>query len=313
MGDFNTPYDDVFRTLLTDCKELIIPIVNEIFKEQYTGKESVVLKENELFLRQQNGQEEKRITDSSFIITNQDKGDSKHYHLECQSSTDGSMVVRMYEYDSQLALKNSEMKDGILHVNFPEAAILYLRHTKNTPDIFEICIHTAKGTVSYKIPVLKVKKYDIDTIFDKKLLFLIPFYIFTYEDMFLEINTNEEKLYQLKEMYADIIKRLELLCQRGDINEYVKKTICEMSERVVESLAEKYDNVKKGVTVVMGGTVLEYEAKTILRQGMQQGKLLQLLELAKEGILTMEDVAAREGISVEELKEKALQLKLEIE
>ena len=28
----NTPYDDVFRTLLTDCTELMIPVVNEIFQ-----------------------------------------------------------------------------------------------------------------------------------------------------------------------------------------------------------------------------------------------------------------------------------------
>ena len=27
----NTPYDDVFRTLLTDCTELMIPVVNEFF------------------------------------------------------------------------------------------------------------------------------------------------------------------------------------------------------------------------------------------------------------------------------------------
>ena len=26
----NTPYDDVFRTLLNDCSSLIIPIANEI-------------------------------------------------------------------------------------------------------------------------------------------------------------------------------------------------------------------------------------------------------------------------------------------
>lgn len=34
----NTPYDDVFRTLLTDCTELILPVVNEIFHMNYTGK-----------------------------------------------------------------------------------------------------------------------------------------------------------------------------------------------------------------------------------------------------------------------------------
>lgn len=43
----NTPYDDVFRTLLTDCTELIIPVVNEIFHTKYTGKEkSVCFKTN---------------------------------------------------------------------------------------------------------------------------------------------------------------------------------------------------------------------------------------------------------------------------
>ena len=35
----NTPYDDVFRTLLNDCSSLIIPIVNEIFHESYSGDE----------------------------------------------------------------------------------------------------------------------------------------------------------------------------------------------------------------------------------------------------------------------------------
>ena len=27
----NTPYDDVFRTLVNDCSPLIIPVINEVF------------------------------------------------------------------------------------------------------------------------------------------------------------------------------------------------------------------------------------------------------------------------------------------
>ena len=38
----STPYDDVFRTLLTDCTELMIPVVNEIFHTNYTGNEKYV-------------------------------------------------------------------------------------------------------------------------------------------------------------------------------------------------------------------------------------------------------------------------------
>lgn len=68
MNNYNTPYDDVFRTLLIDCRELIIPVVNEIFQEDYTGDETVTLKENELFLKYPGEEQERRITDSSFTI-----------------------------------------------------------------------------------------------------------------------------------------------------------------------------------------------------------------------------------------------------
>lgn len=29
--------DDAFRTLLNDCRKLIIPVINEMFGESYTG------------------------------------------------------------------------------------------------------------------------------------------------------------------------------------------------------------------------------------------------------------------------------------
>lgn len=35
----STPYDDVFRTLLNDCSSLIIPVINEVFGESYSGQE----------------------------------------------------------------------------------------------------------------------------------------------------------------------------------------------------------------------------------------------------------------------------------
>ncbi len=45
----------------------------------------------------------------------------------------------------------------------------------------------------------------------------------------------------------------------------------EMSDKVVENLAKKYENVREGVKSVMGGKILEHEAKTILREGWEQG------------------------------------------
>ena len=51
----NTPYDDVFRTLLNDCSPLILPLINEVFGEHYTGREKIVFSPNEHFLNRQDG------------------------------------------------------------------------------------------------------------------------------------------------------------------------------------------------------------------------------------------------------------------
>lgn len=311
MNNFNTAYDDVFRTLLVDCQELIIPVVNEVFHTNYIGTERVVLHKNEIFMRQQDGEEEKIVTDSSFAIISV-TGENKRYHLECQSFLDGSMLIRMYEYDSQLALQNSQLIQQTLVVRFPESAILYLRHNKSIPDLFEIWIHTPNGSISYHVPTLKVQQYDIETIFEKNLLFLIPFYIFTYEKQFSEINDNIEKLEALKREYAMITHRLDQLVRDGHINEYIKKTICEMSERVITKLAAKYESIRKEVTSIMGGKVLEYEAKDILRKGIKEGievgtktgKFEAYLELVKDGLLSMEEASKRVEMTIEEFEKE---------
>ena len=74
MSNYGTPYDDSFRTLLTDCKRLIVPLVNEMFGENWQETENVELYQNEVFIT--TGADEKRITDSNFTI-----GNSRRYHI----------------------------------------------------------------------------------------------------------------------------------------------------------------------------------------------------------------------------------------
>ena len=154
-----TPYDDVYRTLATDCPWLIIPVVNETFRKNLKGDEKIFTLENELFLYRQNGNQLERITDSNLII------DSIRYHFECQSTVDNSMVIRFFEYDSQLALQDSDLTGNKLTVNFPNTAVLYLRHNQNTPDTMTIKIKVPNDECSYEIPVIKVNTYSVDEIF----------------------------------------------------------------------------------------------------------------------------------------------------
>ena len=268
--NFNTPYDDVFRTLLNDCPSLIIPVVNEIFGEEYTGKEQVELSQNELFFQGLDEMEGERISDSSFVITKAGNR-KKRYHIECQSTPDGSMVIRMFEYDVLLAIRNGEQSKEGMVVRFPKSAVLYLRHTKTTPDKLTIRIETPEGNISYSVPILKIKLYRIEEIFEKNLLFLIPFYIFSYEKEFNKISSNRKRIEALKREYMSIRQRLDSLCENGKINEYTKQTIIKMTGNVVSGLARNYEVIQEGVADVMGGKILEYEAKDILNRGKAQG------------------------------------------
>ena len=180
MGSVSTPtpYDDVFKTLLNDCTELVIPLINEIFGEKYTGNEHVYFLRNEHFMNRQDADTKEKITDSCLTI--QGILDKK-YHIECQSTPDGSMIVRMFEYDSQIALDSGELTGHRLRVSFPRSAVLYLIHNSRTPDEMTVGIETPGGNLDYKISVIKIQKYSLDEIFEKELFFLIPFYIFKYE------------------------------------------------------------------------------------------------------------------------------------
>ena len=264
----STPYDDVFRTLLNDCSHLITPLINEIFGEHYTGQEKIIFSPNEHFLNQQGGNEDARITDTNFKIVGTE---TKKYHLECQSNADNSMLVRFFEYDTQIALDEGNIEGNVLTVTLPHSAVLFLRHHKSTPDTLKTRIITPGGTVEYDIRVMKSQQYTLEEIFEKNLLLLIPFYIFSHETRFEQYEKDEIKRKALQEEYEQIKNKLEELLNQGVISEYTKCTIIEMSNKVLEHIAIKYNAVREGVKTVMGGKILEYEAKAIRQDGINQG------------------------------------------
>lgn len=59
----NTPYDDVFKTLRTDSPSLLIPVVNELFHENYSGEEKIIILPNDHMIHlKDNTTKEKRTT-----------------------------------------------------------------------------------------------------------------------------------------------------------------------------------------------------------------------------------------------------------
>ncbi len=300
-------YDGVFRTILNDCRQMIIPVINEIFKEEYIGDEIIEFHPNEHFIDQQDTADRERITDTNFIIYGKKQ---KKYHLECESSLpDGRMTIRLFEYDAQIALDEGEVVHETLIVTFPNTAVLYLRSYQKTPDKMRYVIKTPGGTVEYDVPIMKVQEYTLGDIFSKGLLLLIPFYIFSHEKNFKVYNNNEQKLAELKAEYQDILKRLDKLEQEGIIGAFDKRTIIELSGDVIREIAQKYENVQKGIGGMMSGALLETEARMILNRGKAEGrnetKKETALKMLKRGKLTIEEIAEDTGLSVVEVEQLA--------
>ena len=128
---------------------------------------------------------------------------------------------------------------NILTVQFPDSAIVSLRHTQNTPEHMTVKVLTPGGKVSYIVPVLKVKRYTIHELFEKKLFFLIPFHIFVYEKDFKELEQNKKKLKQLEEEYAAIRERLEIACQKKQLRSWHGRRISQNADTQIFLLQSK--------------------------------------------------------------------------
>jgi hypothetical protein len=155
--------------------------------------------------------------------------------------------------------------------------------------------------IIHEIPTIKIKNYSIETLFKKDLLFLLPFYIFNYSKYRVaqmekgETPKQKEALETLLSDFRYIVQEVEKLYNTDKIEQYVKVSLISLSKKVLEAYLKNYHQVKGKVDEIMGGKVLEYEAKTILNQGISLGFTRGRSEGLREGLREGRD----EGINEE--------------
>ncbi len=283
----NTIFDDVFRTMVQKMPQLLIPVINEVFKTNYTEKD--------YFSQLRNEHEEqfgKVITDSILRIGN------KLYHIECQSTEDSTIVIRMIEYDFAIALEQALQDGKPYEMNFPQSCVLYLRHNLSTPDVLELKVNLPDGTsFIYHTSVVKVQQYTKNAIFQKNLLFFLPYYIMRYEKQLPDIYRTPQLLDSLLAEYEDIRIKLESeLYDDGKSALYTDliKLIITISDYMIKS-----EEVRERIGEVMGGTVLELESERLYKEGSLQ----QLYDLVNKGLLAADIAAGQANMTEEEFLE----------
>ena len=289
----NTIFDDVFRTMVQKMPRLLIPLINEVFHTNYSEKET--------FKQLRNEHEEefgKIVSDSIIIIRN------KTYHIECQSIDDTTMAVRMVEYDFAIALEQATKQGRMYEINFPESCVLYLRCSGATPDKLEVKVNLPNGEYFiYEAKVVKVQNYTKDVIFQKKLLFFLPYYIMRYEKNLDEISVDTERLIALLKEYEDIRNSLEkeLLKENQSV---LYADMVSLITKISDYILRKEEIIRKGVGEVMGGKVLELESERLLRigkaEGKAEGRAEEQMNAAREFVRGIDNLIVNLKLSLEE-------------
>ena len=254
----STIFDDVFRTMLEKMPQLAVPLINEVFGTSYPEDVKIIQKRNEH--QTQNG---RVITDSHLLIAN------RVYHIECQSTDDSTMVIRMIEYDFAISLEQVQKENGRYRMYFPQSCVLYLRGIKKRDAISVEIVMPNGGTVEYTVPVVQVQEFTCDDMLRKRLLFLLPYHVIKYEQE-KDLDTDREKWKE----FLDECKKIESYLEENFLekgNEKLYRDMVELIIRIADHVFRDNEKVRKGFGDVMGGKVLELESDKLIQRGIEQG------------------------------------------
>lgn len=300
----NTPYDDVFRTLIVKGVALRIPFLNEIFhpKKKFPDNVEIEIISNEYYIEEGNGNQKKIETDSGLRVN------GITYHVECQSLDDGTIVVRMFEYDINMAIRESRYENFHLTVKLPASGVLFLRTTGKTPMEMMVTIEAGDSRLTYPVKTLRLSDYSLKDLADKNLYFLLPFGMFNVKKNFAgrRAPKAEQRIY---DQLIGILSIMENAVKTGQITYRDYLLITDMLKKVTRSLTRKHQNLREELNTIMGGKILEFRGEREYNEGVKHGReegreegkavgiftgrINSLLDLVNDGFMSLEQAADR--------------------
>ena len=312
-------YDSVFWTEINKFTQYVPMLVNEAFGEHFTMNAKVELLPGKQVIDINEGKKIKREVDALIRLSEKLEEPVSHlYHFELESKGKKSIFIRIAQYASAFAFANVlELEDGAEMI-IPKSAVVFLRSDSVDIRDFKIYIRYPEGRLSYRVPVLKIKDYDLDAIFEKKLLLLLPFFVFNITDKELdEMDRDISKLDRLKEILEDIYVRLQDMMNADELDGNQTGTIMLYIRDVLNKLTGKRENVRKGVEDYMGGYIIETIFDKMAREKDELNKALEdkdkALEDKDKALKNKDKALAKEKNKIAELKDENKSLREELE
>jgi len=257
--NFNHAYDDVFKSLKHNHKELFIPIINDLFGKHYTRADDADLLPSEGYIinaESPDGNADIEGKTSDFLL----KIGNDTYLLECQSYNDGSMAIRIVEYAFISAKQNAVWENGRCFLTMPHYRIIYVKSSLTTPDKTKITFTFPDGkSVDYDADNVILKEYTKEEIMDRQLYPYIPYYILRYEKDIKSGTKNIDNIIHDLEYFR--IKLKEAL-DKELITSYDEYNLRAYVNTIIKHITNGNDYEERLVNT-MGGTLIVTEADKI--------------------------------------------------
>ena len=273
-------WDEIMKKEAFLMPEQLFPLIKEIYGKSYEKNTSISPLATEFSVQRADTKEITSIrADIAVLVEKQDI-----YHFECEITNDGTMVIRMFEYDVHIALsypEQSERKeeDGTgkkeWRLRFPHSAVLYLQENGNIPDKLKCIIQFQDGgSYEYTVPVLKVQSYSLEEIRAKHLCVLIPFLPLRFRrKMQPERKQCHVTKEELTSFYEQLILLLEEEVKGGYLSENNRNMIIDLLNKSLIRVFYRNEELLKEV-VEMTEPILELEFEKYVKIIDEQTKRL---------------------------------------
>ena len=303
-------FDSVFKTATQKAGHLMVAVIEQMF---HVKAELVDLKEiervaNEHYLIKEGDKTtiSKRYTDSCFKIG------GKYYHIECQSTQDGSILFRLVEYNLRIAIDNARLTDSksSILVELPNSGLINLRTPTNSRKLSqkEIIYRYSDQEIIMPVPVMNIQAFSADEIFSNGLFFLIPFYSIRFENRLKRISRKPSKKYSKKRIekikasnkaeydriyteLKDCYDRFLKACETGALSEDDTRNLAELSIIILNYVTRKLDSdLNERLVTLLGGQIIELRQDIWFKEGAKQRDRDKITDMLRRG-KTPEEIA----------------------
>ncbi len=209
-------WDGITKYIADHMTTRLLPLINEQFKKNYAKETSIRLMQTEYAHFVDEMKPGTVLCDITLLVDQKDI-----YHLECQMTNDGEMVIRMIEYDLLFSLRHGKIVDaeGDIEIHFPQSTVIYPACNGAIPRKLKCTVvFPDKRRFIYEIPTMRIQDYSLEEIEEKHLDFFLPFTMLRFVPR-LKSKKNPLTKNELTEFVRKIILILEEEYKAGEISE----------------------------------------------------------------------------------------------